>query len=308
MPHTLTRTFRIRSYECDANGHLNSANYLRFMQETAFDASSAAGYGPDRYDELKHIWLIRETDIEFLHPLSYNDQVEVKTWVADFRRVSSRRAYEFRRQGDPQPCAQAYSDWVYLDVTNNWPASIPAELIRAFYPEGLPEKFAPRQPFHKAPPPPVGAYVTHRRVQWHDIDNLQHVNNAIYLTYCAECIMQVMESLGWSWQRLQALGRASYLRRFQIQYLQPARLEDELEITTWSWNVQNSHLWRRFAIRRAGDQTLLAQVNWVSVWIDLASGRPTQFPEQFLDDLAPNISPGEQTTPDEADLRQASAA
>ena len=44
-----TATFRVRHYECDAYGHLNNANYARYMQEAAFDASAAVGYGKDRY-------------------------------------------------------------------------------------------------------------------------------------------------------------------------------------------------------------------------------------------------------------------
>ncbi len=40
----LERAFRVRSYECDGYGHVNHANYLRYMQEAAFDASAAAGY------------------------------------------------------------------------------------------------------------------------------------------------------------------------------------------------------------------------------------------------------------------------
>src|SRR3990172_10663548 len=97
MPFMHTRTFRVRRYECDAYGHLNNANYLRYMQETAFDASAAAGYDFDRYTAMGRLWTVRETDIEYLNPLQYADRVEVKTWVIDFRRVRSRRAYEFRK-------------------------------------------------------------------------------------------------------------------------------------------------------------------------------------------------------------------
>ena len=50
MPLVHTRNFRVRHYECDAYGHLNNANYLRYMQEAAFDASAAAGYGMLRYE------------------------------------------------------------------------------------------------------------------------------------------------------------------------------------------------------------------------------------------------------------------
>ena len=43
MPLKHERLFRVRFYECDAYGHLNNSNYVRYMQETAFDASAAAG-------------------------------------------------------------------------------------------------------------------------------------------------------------------------------------------------------------------------------------------------------------------------
>ena len=50
MQHIHERTFRVRYYECDAYGHVNHANYLRYMQETAFDASAAVGYEIARYE------------------------------------------------------------------------------------------------------------------------------------------------------------------------------------------------------------------------------------------------------------------
>jgi YbgC/YbaW family acyl-CoA thioester hydrolase len=181
MPLIHTRTFRVRSYECDAYGNLNNTNYLRFMQETAFDASAAAGYDLKRYAEMERLWLIHQTDVEYLCHLHYNDRVEVKTWIADFRRISSRRGYEFRLAVTDQLVAQAHTDWVFLDSVINQPATIPKTLALDFYPEGLPETYPARKPFPKAPPPPPGVFRTHRKVEWGDLDTRQHVNNAIYL-------------------------------------------------------------------------------------------------------------------------------
>jgi YbgC/YbaW family acyl-CoA thioester hydrolase len=96
MPLIHKRMFRVRHYECDAYGHVNHANYLRYMQETALDASAAVGYDEARYLAMGTLWLIRETDIEYLCALRYGDSVEVVTWVGDFRRVRSRRFYELR--------------------------------------------------------------------------------------------------------------------------------------------------------------------------------------------------------------------
>ena len=163
MPLTHTRHFRVRYYECDAHGHLNNANYLRYMQESAFDASTAAGYDLERYNAMQRLWLVRETGIEYPCPLHYDDRVAVKTWVADFRRVSSRRAYEFYRlppeglsnpaRQDGQLAARAFTDWAFIDTARERPAAIPEELVAAFYPEGAPAKFPPRESFPEAPPP-----------------------------------------------------------------------------------------------------------------------------------------------------------
>jgi acyl-CoA thioester hydrolase len=190
MPLTYTRTFRVRFYECDAKGHLNSAYYLRYMQETAFDASAAAGYDMARYDQMQRHWLIRESQVEYLLPLRYNQRVAVTTWIADFRRVTSRRAYEFRLAETGELAARAFTDWVFLDTANNRPSSIPQSLVDDFFPEGTPAHFPARKPFPNSSPPP-GMFCMHRRVAWQDIDAMQHVNNAVYMEYINECGFQV---------------------------------------------------------------------------------------------------------------------
>ncbi len=103
-------TFRVRYCERDAYGHLNNINYLRRMQEAAFGASATIGYDFARYDEIGHLWLVRETDIEYLAPLEYGDEVEVKTWMMDMRRFHSRRACEFTDTRTGRLAARASTD------------------------------------------------------------------------------------------------------------------------------------------------------------------------------------------------------
>lgn len=290
MPLTHSRTFRVRFYECDANGHLSSANYLRLMQETAFDASAAGGYDMYRYDQMQHHWLIRESQIEFLLPLHYNQHVTVTTWIADFRRVTSRRAYEFRLAETGELAARAFTDWVFLDTVNHRPASIPHTLVNDFFPEGAPAEFPPRQPFPALSLPPPGAFKIRRQVAWQDIDSLQHVNNAVYMDYFNECGFQVCAAFHWPWKRMNDQGFALVLRQAHLQYLQPAVLGDELEITTWVSDVRRATLTRHYTLHRSCDGVLLAQANTLSAAVDLHSGRPVRLPQQMLEDFAPNIA------------------
>ena len=152
MPRVYERAFRVRHYECNAYGHVNHANYLRYMQEAAMDASAAVGYDLDRYAALHRQWWIRETEIEYLRPVRYGQTVIVKTWVEDFHRVRSRRAYELRDADSGEIVARAHSDWVYMNTDTGRPVTVPDEMIAAFEPEVSPDGRTPRTPFPDAPP------------------------------------------------------------------------------------------------------------------------------------------------------------
>ena len=290
MPLEHVRTFRVRYYECDALGHVRGVSLLRYMQEAAFDASAAAGYDLARYDAMKRLWLVRETDIASLQPLRYGDSVQVKTWVADFRRVRSRRMYEVRLASSGELVARASTDWVFLDAATGRPATIPSDLIAAFFPEGAPDQAPPRERSISAPPAPVGAFTARRRVTWRDIDAAQHVNNSNYLAYAEDCVAQAMAAHGWPLERMLSEGITLVARRHQIAYLQPALLDDELELATWASDVTDESFVRHTIITRVGDGTLLAQVHSAYGWLDLATEKPVGVPKAFTIDLRPNIA------------------
>lgn len=289
MPLIHTRDFRVRYYECDAYGHLNNANYLRFMQETAFDASAAAGYGLERYAQMGRIWWIRETGIEYLRPFVYNDAIQVKTWVADFHHVTSQRDYALYNAATGELGARGYTVWAFLDSATGKPAPIPGEMATTFFPEGLPGAWPRRKPFPKAPPPPPGVFTSRHMVTWRQIDSQKHVNNAVYLEFIEESGMQVVGAHGWPMQRMTAEGRAILLREMRIQYRLPAVLGDELEVDTWAFNVRRSSALRHYVIRRRHAGEVLAEAQALGVWVDLSSGRPARFPETFLEDFSPNL-------------------
>lgn len=287
MPAIHTASFRVRHYECDAYGHLNNANYIRYMEEEAFEASASVEYPKARYEELGHLWLARETRITYLQPVKYGDTVEVKTWVGDFRRVHSQRQYEFRKAD--QLVATASTDWVYLDVKTLKPSVISSDMIQAFMPEGLTETAPPRQRFPDLPPPPAGIFKLRRRVEWRDIDTARHVNNAVYFNYIEDCGMQVAVARGWPLTRAESEGFGVIAREHHIEYRNQALLDDELEIATWATPRSRATAARFYAITRPRDNLLMTQAVTLWVWVDLQTGRPIRIPAQYLADFAVNM-------------------
>jgi len=297
MPAIFERTFRVRHYECDAYGHLNNVNYLRLMQETAYDASAAVGYGMLAYQETGRRWFVRETQIEYLQPVFYGDSLTVRTWVEDFHRVRSIRKYEIYTQENERLAARAWTDWVYLDALTNQPVSIPPEMIKAFIPEwerAQSQAHQPRPRFPQIPPPPARIFSQRRRVEWGDLDPAQHVNNAAYIGYLQECGTLLGDAFGWSKEKCTQQGFMIVPRRHHIEYRQQARLGDEIEITTWLSDVRRSMATRHYQIRRVEDGELLAQDHTLYVWVDLQTNQVIRIPAGLLVDFAANISGAEQ--------------
>ncbi len=290
MPLVHKRTFRVRNYECDAYGHVNNANYVRYMQEAALDASAAVGYDEARYNELGHIWLIRETNIEYLRPLRFGDSVEVTTWVGDVRRVRSRRFYELSNAATGDMVAEGSTDWVYIDRAAQRPAQVPSEMVAAFMPEGVRDESHPRDPFPEAPPAPPGAFTMRREVEWRDIDTAQHVNNATYLNYMEECGIQAVKAFGWSMTRMQSEHFAIVARRQRVEYRQQAALDDQLAVTTYLSNVKRSNATRHFLITRESDGALVAQSRSLWVFINLQTNSIARLPQVMLDAFADHIA------------------
>lgn len=289
MPATFTRDFVIRNYECDAYGHLNNANYVRFMQESALSASADVGWTTDRYIQSGYQWVVRETNVEYLQSATFGDTVRVKTWVDDFRRVRSRRMYEFSNANTGEMIARANTDWIYTHVETRRPSRIPDDIILAYSPEGKPEQGGQRDPFPTPPPQAKETFCVVKRVEWRDVDLMGHLNNATYFNYIDDCSTQVGAHFDWSMERIQAHHFAVIARQQRIEYLQPLKLDDEVEVATWVSDVKRATAIRHYAFTRVDDGSDVARARVLWVWVNLESLRPIRIPPDFLASFEHNI-------------------
>jgi acyl-CoA thioester hydrolase len=115
----------------DANGHANNIEFVRWMQEAAVAHADAAGCTAATL-AAGATWVVRSHQIEYLRPAFNDDRIDVRTWVADFRRAFSRRKYEFLRQSDQTVLARGETNWVFVDVSTGRPRSIPANIASMF--------------------------------------------------------------------------------------------------------------------------------------------------------------------------------
>jgi acyl-CoA thioester hydrolase len=262
--------FRVRHYECDAYGHLNNVNYVRYLQEAILEADAAAGWR----------WQTRRLDIEYLRPVRYGDTVELQVSAPGGAADFMRRACEFRLAGSGDLVAQAMMEAVPVDAASGQTLELP--------PTVSDEQTDPAAALPALPPPPPGVFSVRHRVTWNDLDMTRHVGDATLLEYVEACGFGVIAAHGWPPERMAAQGFAIILRRHQIENLASPALDDELEIATWASDVKRVSSTRHYTIRRVTDGILLTRVDTLGVWVDLA-GRPIRIPPDFLADFAPNL-------------------
>ena len=75
-------------------------------------------------------------------------------------------------------------------------------------------------------------YRTLQRVRFSDLDPYNHVNHARYLSFFEMARVDLLDEMGFSMDRLAEMGLRIVLVEANIRYYTPARLGDEVEITT----------------------------------------------------------------------------
>ena len=126
-----SKIFIIPQTVIDENGHVNNVAYVQWMQDIAVEHYEAiGGIGPMR--GAGAMWVIREHRVEYFLPAFAGEQLEIKTWVENVRRVRSLRKYEFVRKSDGKILVKGETDWVFVDAKTGAPRAIPEEVTKVF--------------------------------------------------------------------------------------------------------------------------------------------------------------------------------
>ncbi len=131
MKGVFQHKFAVVAEAVDGNGHVNTVEYLRWTQTAAVQHANYAGC-TQATQQAEATWVVRSHYIEYLRPAFAGNQVAILTWVADFRKASSRRCYKIMRVDDHDVLAKAETEWVFVDASTGRPRSIPPEIKALF--------------------------------------------------------------------------------------------------------------------------------------------------------------------------------
>jgi acyl-CoA thioester hydrolase len=129
-PPIFTYTITVTQSAIDEYGHVNNVIYVQWMQDAAIrHGESIPEYKPPENTG----WYAREHRIEYLAPAYLGDEIEVRTWASEMKRVRALRKYEFIRKANGKVIAKGETQWIFVELTTGRPIAIPPE-IQALFP------------------------------------------------------------------------------------------------------------------------------------------------------------------------------
>ncbi len=116
-----------------------------------------------------------------------------------------------------------------------------------------------------------------------DTDELEHVNNLVYLRWVQEAAFAHSRAVGFNFEEYRARGVAWVVRKHELEYLRPTFAGDELEVITWidSWRAASSV--RKTRIVRLSDDVEVARASTLWVFASLETGGPARIPPEVRD-------------------------
>ena len=122
-------------------------------------------------------------------------------------------------------------------------------------------------------------YLHQLTVEAEALDEMNHVNNLVFLQWCLKSAGAHSKSVGWTSDRYRELGFGFIVRSHKIKYKIPALLGDEVVVKTWVAGMERFSSKRRYHVIRQRDGRRLAEAETNWVFVNLDSGELAEIPE-----------------------------
>ena len=133
LPHPHVFSLSVPASAIDVMGHANNVEYLRWLEQTAWDHTRALGLGWEQYQQLNRGMVARHTELEYLAPAFENDELDIGTWIVENdQRISMVRRYQIRRRSDGMTLLRGRTRWVCVAIDSGKPRRMPPEFIEGY--------------------------------------------------------------------------------------------------------------------------------------------------------------------------------
>ena len=128
----------------------------------------------------------------------------------------------------------------------------------------------------------TGRFTMEYRVPYADTDQMGVVYYGNYLTLFERARNELMRSTGYTYKRCEEEGFMLPVIHAELDYKQPAKYDDLLEVTAWVSAKKGVRLEISCEVRRKGEEAILVRGLTRHCFVSTETFRPVPPPEGFL--------------------------
>jgi acyl-CoA thioesterase FadM len=282
MPDPNMVSLHPRYFECDSNGELHTASWVRWMLQAAIEAGAAAdlsALGLDAAGWLEHVG---DIGLQIVQPVAFGETIDMQTKVSWSGPPTWRRTFTFQRSGATVAVGfvDAFDEAEEQTVEDD-DSDMAAEQSPAW--DG---------PVSDPPDPPRRAFHAVWSAGWQHLDISGLVDPAGLTQMLDSIESRAAEAHGWGAERDQEHGIAWRVSEHRLELFEPIRDGDELKISSYIGDVGDDYMVRHALIERKDDGLLnevaRARTRWAC--ISTATVEPCPIPDGWIDDMADQMT------------------
>lgn len=161
------------------NGRLKFPELANILQLTAAEHADLGGVGFSDLSQHDLSWVMNRMRIEVEEMPSFGKPLEIKTWIEELKGFKSIRNFEV--YGEGHKMIGVSSLWAIFNMKTRRPGALPFDTS---YVEQFPELHATHIPNQRIDLNFPTQDIFPQKVQFSDLDIVNHVNNTKYLEWC----------------------------------------------------------------------------------------------------------------------------
>ncbi|MBF8222653.1 acyl-CoA thioesterase [Halomonas sp. 328] len=127
LPEPFILELEVEAAAIDEYGHVNNAEYLRWIERVSWAHSAALGLTLDDYRSLDRGMAVHRHEIDYLAPAFEGERLALATWIVDCDgRLTLTRRFQLRRPADDCTLLRARTRFACIALSSGRPRRLPA--------------------------------------------------------------------------------------------------------------------------------------------------------------------------------------
>jgi len=135
LPNPFCIPLSISAEAIDHYGHVNNAEYLKFIEAVSWQHSQQLGLNLADYQALDRAMVVARHELDYLASAYEDDQLLMATWIVDCdHRMTLVRRFQLLRPKDGKTLFRARTHFACVALSSHRPRRLPERFLQVYLP------------------------------------------------------------------------------------------------------------------------------------------------------------------------------